>query len=113
MVSDKDHECLEGIGEDVPITPAVSRCGPFWAEDDVSRLGEGQVKGTEGMAPEEEGSGVEGNVLKEILYVDGGTSGRVIRNKIKGLGGCVIKEVKIGDVFLCEEWACNLAALER
>jgi len=112
-VSDEDRERLEGIGEDDPITPAVSRCGPFWAEDDASGLGEGQVEGTEGMALEEEGSSVKGNTLKKILYIDGGTSGHATCNKIKGLGGRVIKEVKIGDAFLCEEWACDLAALER
>ena len=110
--SDEDGEGLEGIREHVPLAPAVGRCGPFRAEDDASGLGEGQVEGVEGMAPEEEGSGVEGDALKQILYVDGGASGRAVRNEIKGLGGGLIKYVKIGDAFLCEERACDLAALE-
>ena len=109
--SNEDGERLKGIGEHVPLAPAVSRCGPFRAEDDASGLCEGQVEGVEGMAPEEEGGGVEGKALKEILYVDGGTSGGAVRNEINGLGGRLIKDVKIGDAFLCEERACNLAAL--
>ena len=109
--SDEDGEGLECIGEHVPLAPTVSRCGAFRAEDDASGLGEGQVEGVEGMAPEEEGSGVKGDALKKILHVDGGASGRAIRNKVDGLGGRLIKDVEIGDAFLCEERACDLAAL--
>src|SRR6267154_1337936 len=109
--SNEDREGLEGIGEHVPLAPAVSGRGPFRAEDDASGLGEGQVEGVERMAPEEEGSGVKGNALKQILNVDGGTSGSAIRNKVDGLGGSLIKDVKIGNAFPCEEWACYLAAL--
>jgi hypothetical protein len=47
-----------------------------------AKLRERQVEGVDGMAPEKEGSGVKGNALKEILYVDRGTTGRAIRNKI-------------------------------
>jgi hypothetical protein len=111
--SNEDSERLEGIGKHVPLAPTVSRCGPFRAEDDASRLGEGQVEGVEGMTPEKEGSGVKGDALKQILYVDGGASSGAIRNKIKCLDGRLIKDVKIGDAFLCEERACNLAALGR
>jgi hypothetical protein len=111
--SNEDSERLEGIGKHVPLAPAVGRCGPFRAEDDASRLGEGQVEGVEGMTPEKEGSGVKGDALKQILYVDGGASSGAIRNKIKCLDGRLIKDVKIGDAFLCEERACNLAALGR
>lgn len=109
--SNEDREALEGIGEHVPLAPAVSRCGPFRAEDDASGLREGHVEGVERMAPEEEGSGVKGNALKQILYVDGGASGGAVRNKVNGLGRRLIKDVKIRDAFLCEEWACDLAAL--
>jgi hypothetical protein len=109
--SNEDREGLKGIGEHVPLAPAISRRGPFRAEDDTSGLRKGQVEGVERMAPEEECSRVKGNALKQILYVDGGTSDRAIRNKVDGLGGRQIKDVKIGDAFLCEEWACDLAAL--
>jgi len=111
VASNEDGERLKGIGEHVPLAPAVSRSGPFRAEDDASGSHERQVEGVERMAPEEEGSRVEGDVLKQILHVNGGISGRTIRNKVKGLGGRLIKDVKIGDAFLCEERACNLTAL--
>lgn len=39
----EDREGLEGIGKHVPLAPAVSRCGPFRAEDDTSGLRKGQI----------------------------------------------------------------------
>ncbi len=109
--SDKDGERFERVGEHIPLAPTVGRCGPFRAEDNASRLREGQIKRVERVAPEEEGSRVEGDALEQILYVDGGTSGRAIRNKVKCLGRRQVKDVKIGDAFLCEEWARDLATL--
>ena len=107
----EDGERLECIGEHVPLAPAVSRCRAFRAEDDASGLSKGHVESIERMAPEEEGSGVKGHALKQILYVDGGTSDGAILYKVKGLDGRLIKDVKIGDAFLCEKRACDLAAL--
>jgi hypothetical protein len=63
--SDEDGEGLKGIGEHVPLAPAIGRCGAFRAEDDASWSGEGQV---------------EGDALKHISHVDGGISGRAVCN---------------------------------
>ena len=56
--SDEDGEGLKGIGEHVPLAPAIGRCGAFWAEDDASQLSEVQIEGVEDMAPEEKGSSI-------------------------------------------------------
>jgi hypothetical protein len=65
------------------------------------------------MAPQKEGSGVEGKTLEEILYVYGSVGCSTARDEIEGLSGRFLKDVEVRDAFLCEERAGDLAALNQ
>ena len=108
---DEHSNALERIRELVPLAAAVGGRRALWAEDDTPGLRQGQVERVERVAPEEERGRVEREALQEILHVDGRICSRAIRDEVERLGGRLVKDVEIGDAFLCEERAGDLAAL--
>ena len=111
--SDEDSNGLERVGELIPLAAAVGGRRPLRAEDDTPGLREGRVERVERVAPKKEGGRVQGEALQEILHVDGRIRGRAIRDEVERLGGRLVEDVKVGDAFLCEERAGDLAALRE
>jgi hypothetical protein len=109
---DEDCDRLERIGEHVPFAGTVGRSRTLGTEDDPSGLCEGLVERVEGVAPQKEGGGVEGETLEEVLHVYGSVGRCTVRDEVEGLSARLLKDVEVRDAFLCEERAGDLAALK-